>query len=217
MNASGNSKTDPEPPTITTFLTFSGAQYGKAEEAIRFYVSLFPDSRVEYLERHGAGEKAPVGELRRGAFTLAGQRFLATESQGDDRVAFTAAFSSYVACRSPDELTSLFSSLSKGGKVHMPLRPYPSSELFVWFDDRYGISWQLELRKSGSQKFAGNSNTYLLRDDPRIDPDDPDRRDPPPRSTKHPLNVGPCFEFRKGVAHDVFELEPRAGSLPLAN
>lgn len=151
MNASGNTKTGPESQTITTFLTFSGTQYGKAEEAIRFYVSLFPDSKVEYLERHGEGEQAPVGELRRGAFTLAGQRFMATESQGDDRFAFTPAFSLYVACRSVEELTSLFTNLSKGGKVHLPLGPYPSSKLFVWFDDKYGISWQLELTKSASK------------------------------------------------------------------
>jgi len=159
MDASGNTKTRPEPPTITTFLTFSGAQYGKAEEAIRFYVSLFPDSKVEYLERHGAGEKAPVGELRRGAFTLAGQRFMATESQGDDRIEFTPAFSLYVACDSVAELTGLFTNLSKGGKVHMPLGPYPSSQLFAWFDDKYGISWQLELRNSGNKRSVRRSGT----------------------------------------------------------
>lgn len=151
MITSGNTGTRPEPPTITTFLTFSGAQYGKAEEAIRFYVSLFPDSKVEYLMRHGEGEQAPAGELRRGAFTLAGQRFMATEAHGDDRMAFTPAFSLYVDCRSAEELTRLFTSLSQGGKVHMPLRPYPSSQLFAWFDDKYGISWQLELRKSGGK------------------------------------------------------------------
>ena len=151
MNASGSTKARAEPPRITTFLTFSGAQYGKAEEAIRFYVSLFPDSKLEYLERHGEGEQVPVGELRRGAFTLSGQRFMATESQGEDQFAFTPAFSLYVACRSVEELTGLFTSLSKGGKVHMPLGPYPSSQLFAWFDDKYGISWQLELTKLGSR------------------------------------------------------------------
>jgi predicted 3-demethylubiquinone-9 3-methyltransferase (glyoxalase superfamily) len=147
MNPSGSTKNRAEPPTITTFLTFSAAQYGKAEEAIQFYVSLFPDSQVEYLERHGEGEHVPVGELRRGAFTLAGQRFMATETEGDDRFAFTPAFSLYVACHSAEELTRLFTGLSKGGKVHMPLGPYPSSQLFAWFDDKYGISWQLELPK----------------------------------------------------------------------
>ncbi len=151
MPSSGNSQTGPVPPTITTFLTFSGKQYGKAEEAIRFYVSLFPDSRVEYLERHGKGEKAPEGELRRGAFILAGRRFMATESQGDDQFAFTPAFSLYVACHSVEELTNLFTNLSAGGKVHMPLRRYLSSQLFVWFDDKYGISWQLELENTGSK------------------------------------------------------------------
>ena len=148
MNESGDAATPSGPPTITTFLTFSGEQYGKAEEAIRFYVSLFPDSKVEYLERHGEGEKAPAGELRRGAFTLSGQRFMATESQGDARTAFNPAFSLYVAFRSAEDLTALFTRLSAGGKVHMPLKRYRSSPLFVWFDDRYGISWQLELKKS---------------------------------------------------------------------
>jgi predicted 3-demethylubiquinone-9 3-methyltransferase (glyoxalase superfamily) len=132
---------------ITTFLTFSGAQYGKAEEAIRFYVSVFPDSKLEYLRRHGSGEGVPAGELQRAAFTLSGQRFMATESQGDDRFSFTPAFSLYVPCRTAEELTHLFDSLSRGGKIRMPLGAYPSSPLFAWFDDRYGVSWLLELAK----------------------------------------------------------------------
>ncbi len=136
-----------EKQKITTFLTFSGRQYGKAEEAIRFYVSLFPDSKVEYLRRHGQGENVPAGELRRAAFTLAGQRFMATESEGDHL--FTPGFSLYVECRTAEELTGLFDRLSQGGKVHMPLGPYPSSPLFAWLDDKYGVSWQLEL--SGSE------------------------------------------------------------------
>lgn len=151
MSASSDNQGVVKPPTITTFLTFSGAQYGKAEEAIRFYVSLFPDSAVEYLERHGAGEQVPAGELRRAAFTLAGRRFMATESLGDDRVVFTPAFSFYVDFGSEAELTRLFGRLSEGGKIHMALGRYPSSRLFAWFDDQYGISWQFELRNAGSR------------------------------------------------------------------
>jgi len=137
-----------EGPTITTFLMFSGAQYGKAEEAIRFYIAAFPDSKLEYLRRHGSGEQVPAGELQRASFTLAGQRFMATESQGDDRFAFTPAFSLYVRCRTAEELNRLYDRLSEGGKVHMPLGAYRSTPLFVWFEDRYGVSWQLELAKS---------------------------------------------------------------------
>jgi predicted 3-demethylubiquinone-9 3-methyltransferase (glyoxalase superfamily) len=136
-----------EPPTITTFLTFSGPQYGKAEEAIRFYLSVFPDSKLAYLRRHGPGEGVPVGELQRASFTLLGQPFLATESEGDERSAFTPAFSLYVRCRSAEELTRIFASLSEGGTIRLPLAAYPSSELFAWFEDRYGVSWQLELPK----------------------------------------------------------------------
>lgn len=148
MAARRHSLAGAEPPKITTFLTFSGSQYGKAEEAIRFYVALFPDSKIEYVRRHGSGEGVPEGELHRAAFTLAGERFLATESQGDERSSFTPAFSLYVSCRTPEELTALFARLSEGGKIRMPLGPYPSSPLFVWFDDRYGVSWQLEIPKS---------------------------------------------------------------------
>ena len=145
MNAVDSQRSSEEGQKITTFLMFSGAQYGKAEEAIRFYVSVFPNSKLEYLRRHGEGDKVPAGELQRAAFTLSGQRFLATGSQGDDRFAFTPAFSLYVACRTAEELTRLFTALSEGGKVHMPMQAYPSSPLFAWFDDRYGVSWQLEL------------------------------------------------------------------------
>ncbi|HEV2316812.1 MAG TPA: VOC family protein [Thermoplasmata archaeon] len=136
-----------EPPRITTFLTFSGSQYGKAEEAIRFYVSLFPNSKVESLVRHGEGESVPVGEMRRCSFVLAGGRFLATETQGDEQLRFTPAFSLYVECRSAEQLNALFDGLSSGGKIRMPLAEYPSSKLFTWFDDRYGVSWQLELKR----------------------------------------------------------------------
>ncbi|HEV2449808.1 MAG TPA: VOC family protein [Thermoplasmata archaeon] len=151
MAREGPPRARPGRATITTFLTFSGAQYGKAEEAIRFYLSLFPDSQLEYLVRHGEGEQVPAGELQRAAFTLAGQRFMASETQGDEKLAFSPAFSFYVELHSAEELTRLFTQLSKGGKVHMPLAAYPSSPLFAWLDDRYGISWQLELRKTASR------------------------------------------------------------------
>lgn len=133
---------------------FSGEQYGKAEEAIRFYVSLFPDSKVDYIERHGQGESVPAGELRRAGFSLAGRQFMATESRGEEGSAFTSAFSLYVDFASEDELTKVYTALSKGGKVHMPLRPYPSSQLFVLLEDRYGIFWQLEIPKVRSSKDA---------------------------------------------------------------
>lgn len=147
MNDSRRTEDRSTPQKITTFLTFAGRNYGKAEEAIRFYVSLFPDSRVEYLERHGGADSQPANELRRGAFTLAGQRFLATEDAGGDRFRFTPGFSLYVECRTPEECTNLYEALSNGGKVHLPLGPYPSSRLFAWLDDRFGVSWQLELPK----------------------------------------------------------------------
>ncbi len=146
MSASANPRAQSFPLEVTTFLTFSGAQYGKAEEAIRFYVSQFPHSEVEYLTRHGPGDRVPAGELQRAAFTLAGRRFMATESLEDLR--FNSSFSLYVRCRTPEELTGLFKGLSEGGTIHMPLGPYPSSELFVWFDDKYGVSWQLEIPAS---------------------------------------------------------------------
>ena len=130
---------------ITPFLMFVGKQHGKAEEAIHFYISLFRNSKVVSIERYGPAEGETPGTVKHALFTLNGQDFMAIESGRDHPFTFTPAMSLFVQCETEDEIDRLFRELSTGGKVLMELGTYPFSKKFGWTDDKYGVSWQLNL------------------------------------------------------------------------
>lgn len=127
---------------ISTFLMFSGARLGKAEEAIQFYVSQFADSRVVSLKRWGAGAPGPEGGVMHAVFTLRGRQFMASESSAPHPFDFTPSMSLFVECESEQELDRLFNSFAVGGQVLMPLNHYGFSRKFGWLNDRFGVSWQ---------------------------------------------------------------------------
>ena len=58
------------------------------------------------------------------------------------------AISLFVTCDTEEEINRVFEQLSQDGKVLMPLAAYPFSERFGWVEDKYGVSWQLNLAKS---------------------------------------------------------------------
>ena len=128
-----------------TFLTFVGKQYGKAEEAIKLYTSLFKNSRIINIVRAGAGEDEPEGTVRHAVFSLNGQEYMAMESSLDHAFTFTPAISIFVNCETEDEIDKLFETLSQGGSVLMELTQYPFSKKFGWVQDKFGVSWQLNL------------------------------------------------------------------------
>lgn len=130
----------------TPFLMFVGNNCGKAEEALNFYVSLFPGSEITHLQKWQKDE--PGGEeglVKQATFTLAGQRYMASENRMDHQFSFTPSFSIYVECESEEELTRLFDTLSEGGQIMMPIDNYGFSKKFGWTSDKYGVSWQLNL------------------------------------------------------------------------
>jgi predicted 3-demethylubiquinone-9 3-methyltransferase (glyoxalase superfamily) len=129
----------------TTFFMFVGKQHGKAEEAIHFYVSLFKNSRIVNLVRYGAGEGEPEGTVKHAVFTLNGQEYMAMDSNQAHQFTFTPAISIFVTCETEEEIDTLFKELSNGGSVFMELNKYPFSEKFGWVEDKFGISWQLNL------------------------------------------------------------------------
>jgi predicted 3-demethylubiquinone-9 3-methyltransferase (glyoxalase superfamily) len=129
----------------TTFLTFVGKQYGKAEEAINLYTSLFKNSRIISIVRAGAGEDEPEGTVRHAVFSLNGQEYMAMESSLDHAFTFTPAISIFVTCETEEEIDELFEKLSQGGSVLMELDHYPFSKKFGWVEDKFGVSWQLNL------------------------------------------------------------------------
>jgi len=130
---------------ITPFLTFTG----RAEEAMSFYVSLFPRSEVldVRLRRYGPNEAGPEGSVMHATFALAGQQFMCSDSYVAHDWTFTPAISLYMRCESEEEIERLYRGLSDGGQVFMPLDRYPFSERFGWVGDRYGVSWQLALER----------------------------------------------------------------------
>ncbi len=130
--------------TISTFLMFSGEQLGKAEEAVRFYTSLFPGSEIGQMELYGPEGPEPEGTVKMASFTLNGQHFKALDSHHEHAFGFTPAVSLFVEFDSREETEIAFAKLSAGGQVLMPLQEYPFSRNFGWVQDRYGISWQLK-------------------------------------------------------------------------
>jgi predicted 3-demethylubiquinone-9 3-methyltransferase (glyoxalase superfamily) len=131
---------------LTTFLMFVGDKCGRAEEAIRFYTSLFPDSRVDDIERWALGEPGGrEGLVKRASFHLAGQTFMASENTIEHSFTFTPAISVFVTCESEAEQDRLYDRLLEGGAVLMEMADYGFSKRFAWVSDRYSVSWQLNL------------------------------------------------------------------------
>jgi predicted 3-demethylubiquinone-9 3-methyltransferase (glyoxalase superfamily) len=130
--------------TTTTFFMFVGKQHGKAEEAIDYYVSLFKNSSIINIVRYGADEGEPEGTVKHAVFSLNGQEYMAMDSNGMHHFIFTPAISIFVTCEA-EEIDTLFKRLSDGGSVFMELNKYPFSEKFGWVEDKFGVSWQLNL------------------------------------------------------------------------
>jgi predicted 3-demethylubiquinone-9 3-methyltransferase (glyoxalase superfamily) len=127
--------------SITPFLMFSG----HAEEAMNAYVALFEGSEVRNIERYAAGEQGAEGSVKRADFTVAGQPVICIDSPVPGDFTFTPSFSLFVECADADELDRAFAALSEGGGVMMPPDDYGFSKRFTWLNDRFGVSWQLNL------------------------------------------------------------------------
>ncbi|MDP9942088.1 VOC family protein [Ectopseudomonas alcaliphila] len=131
--------------SIKTSLMFVGEQAGKAEEAIKFYISLFPGSEIIDIQRYGIGEHEPEGSTKMARFTISGTEFMALDSHLDHQFNFTPSMLLHVECESTREVEEIFQALAEGGSELMPLDNYGFSQKFGWLKDRYGVSWQLNL------------------------------------------------------------------------
>jgi predicted 3-demethylubiquinone-9 3-methyltransferase (glyoxalase superfamily) len=120
--------------SISPALLFTEEKYGKAEEAINFYTSLFPDSAVSVMQKRGFEhpETEKEGTVEYALFTLTGQQFSAMESTGH-HFTFTEATSFAVNCETQEEIDKLWEALSA----------VPESEQCGWLKDKYGVSWQI--------------------------------------------------------------------------
>ena len=128
--------------TIRPFLMF---QDGRAEAAMTFYVSLFPDSEILDIDRYGSTGPGPEGSVIRARFRIGGQEVYCSDSFVKHAFGFTPSSSLFVDCASDDEIARLAAALADGGAELMPLGDYGFSRRFAWVNDRFGVSWQLNL------------------------------------------------------------------------
>ena len=127
---------------ITPFLMFDDC----AEAAMGLYVSLFSNSRILDVERYGIDDEEGLeGRIKRASFALSGRRFYCIDSPVKHDFSFTPSISLFVECESEAEIRHAFRKLAEGGRVLMPLDDYGFGPLFAWLNDRYGLSWQLNL------------------------------------------------------------------------
>jgi predicted 3-demethylubiquinone-9 3-methyltransferase (glyoxalase superfamily) len=127
--------------TVTPFLVFEG----QAEEAITFYVSLIPNSRIVDIKRYDAEAQGKEGSIMTAFFEIGGLTVMCTDSPVSHNFTFTPSSSLFVTCASEGELDRLAAALGEGGQVMMPIGNYGFSTRFTWVSDRYGVSWQLNL------------------------------------------------------------------------
>ena len=112
---------------ITPWLWFDT----EAEEAARFYVSVFPNSKIGEITRYGATGPRPEGMIMTVTFELDGQKFGALNGGPD--FTFNEAISFQVSCETQEEVDAFWNKLSKGGEEG------PCG----WLKDRFGVSWQI--------------------------------------------------------------------------
>lgn len=127
--------------TAAPFLMFEG----KAEEALTLYCRIVPASRILDMDRYGAGEAGPEGSVRLARAEIAGLEVLASDSYVSHAFTFTPSISLFVTCASEDEQSRIVRELGEGGAMLMPLDNYGFSRRFAWLNDRFGVSWQINL------------------------------------------------------------------------
>jgi len=120
---------------------------GQAEEAAAFYTSIIADSEIGRVTRYeSAGAQVSgqsVGQVMTVEFKLGGQTFIALN--GGPQFKFTPAISLFVNGENREEVDGIWEKLVDGGFALMELGEYPFSERFGWVQDKYGLSWQVNL------------------------------------------------------------------------
>lgn len=115
-------------PNITTFITFEN----RAEEAAKYYCSIFKRSRILATTHYGEGLPLPKGTVMTVELELDGQRFVFMN--GGDHFKLTDALSLQIECETQDEVDHFASKLSANGGREVACG---------WVTDQFGLSWQV--------------------------------------------------------------------------
>lgn len=119
--------------SITPSMLFTGDNFGKAEEAIQRYSTIFENSSITRIE-HYPEEDANAGKVMYSEFKLGDYDIIAMDGHGDHKYSFNEAVSLVVNCNTQEEIDFFWNSLTAdGGKESM----------CGWLKDKFGVSWQI--------------------------------------------------------------------------
>ncbi len=134
---------------ITPFLWFDG----KAEEAVKFYSSVFKNSKIVSIKHWGEGTPFPKEQVMTAIVELDGQQFYAFDA--GPQFKFTEAISFFVTCEDQEEVDHFWEKLSEGGE----------KSRCGWLKDKFGVSWQIvpkALNELMSDKDAEKSKRVMM-------------------------------------------------------
>jgi predicted 3-demethylubiquinone-9 3-methyltransferase (glyoxalase superfamily) len=117
---------------ITPFLMFTQKTAGLAKEALTYYTSIFPDSKIDMMVPYEKGEGDQEGYIKHARFTLAGENFMAMDSSGPHAFTFNEAISFVVNCDTQEEIDH-----------YWQMSAVPEAEQCGWLKDKYSVSWQI--------------------------------------------------------------------------
>ena len=119
---------------ITPCLMFTGKQYGRAEEAINHYASIFKNSKVDGILHYGKNESPDVeGKVKHAQIALNDQKFMLMESAAPHNFTFTEGVSLTIHCENQNEVDHYWDKLTESGEESM----------CGWLKDKFGVSWQI--------------------------------------------------------------------------
>ncbi|MGH2552341.1 MAG: VOC family protein [Chitinophagaceae bacterium] len=118
---------------ITPSLLFTDKQFGRAEEAINFYTSVFKDSGVDPLIHYPEGD-ANAGKVMYSEFRINQYPLIAMDGPGEHAYTFNEAISLVVNCDSQQEIDYYWEKLTAGGG---------QESMCGWLKDKFGVSWQI--------------------------------------------------------------------------
>jgi predicted 3-demethylubiquinone-9 3-methyltransferase (glyoxalase superfamily) len=123
------------------FLMFQG----QAEEALRFYVSVISDSEILDLRLRGPDTPGVEGTVLGGEARIGGQTVMVFDSPVEHAFGFTPRISFFVEAEDEADIDRIYGALAEGGQVLMELADHGFSRRFGWVNDRFGVSWQINL------------------------------------------------------------------------
>ena len=119
---------------ITPCLMFTGKQYGRVDEAIELYSSIFENVKVDGILRYGANELPDKGgKVKHAQIDVDGQKLMLMESAAEHNFSFTEGVSLTLYCETQEEIDYYWEKLTENGEESM----------CGWLKDKFGVSWQI--------------------------------------------------------------------------